>query len=75
MHSVQLYIHTNFCTYVKDIQGMPISGNFMISFDVESLFINILLDECIDLAVRVTHFYFTLALLRFGGVFLTTYNY
>lgn len=39
----------------------------MISFDVESLFINILLDECIDLAVRVTHFYFTLALLRFGG--------
>ena len=54
---------------------MPISGNFMISFDVESLFINILLDECIDLAVRVTHFYITLALLRFGGVFLTTYNY
>ena len=54
---LQLYIPTNYCaqdsfTFVNEIQDIPLSGNFMVSFDVESLFTNILLDECIDLAVR-----------------------
>ena len=37
---------------VNEIQDIPLSGNFMVSFDVESLFTNIPFDECIDLAVR-----------------------
>ena len=49
---LQLYIPTNYCaqdsfTFVNEIQDIPLSGNFMVSFDVESLFTNIPLDECI----------------------------
>ena len=54
---LQPYIPDNYCTqdsfsFVTEIQGIPLSGNLMVSFDVESLFTNIPLDECIDLAVR-----------------------
>ena len=55
---LQPYIPTiNYCTqdsfiFVNEIQDIPLSGNFMVSFDVESLFTNIPLNECIDLAVR-----------------------
>ena len=38
--------------FVTEIQDIPLAGNFMVSFDVESLFTNIPLDECIDLAVH-----------------------
>ena len=54
---LQPYIPSNYCTqdsftFVKEIQDIPLSGNFMVSFDVESLFTNIPLDECIDIVVR-----------------------
>ena len=54
---LQPYIRTNYCTqdsftFVNEIQDIPLSGNFIVSFDVESFFTNIPLDECIDLAVR-----------------------
>ena len=39
-------------TFVQDIQSLSISRKFMVSFDVESLFTNIPLEECIDLAVN-----------------------
>ena len=57
MLSITPYIPDNYCTqdsfsFVNEIQDIPLSGNFMVSFDVESLFTNIPLDECIDLAVR-----------------------
>jgi len=38
----------------NEILDIPLSGNFMVSFDVESLYTNIPLNECIDLAVRYT---------------------
>ena len=37
---------------VRDIQDVPMYGKFLVSFDVESLFTNIPLEECIDLAVK-----------------------
>ena len=51
------YIPTEHCasdtfTFVQDIQGLTMHGNFMVSFDVVSLFTNIPLEECIDLAVK-----------------------
>ena len=54
---LQPYISDNHCTqdsftFVNEIKDIPLSGNFMVSFDVESLLTNIPLDECIDLAVR-----------------------
>ena len=39
-------------TFVQDIQPLSMFGKFMVSFDVESLFTNIPLEECIDLAVN-----------------------
>ena len=39
-------------TFVREIQNLRLSGNFMVSFDVESLFTNIPLNECIDLEVK-----------------------
>ena len=39
-------------TFDKDIQGLTMHGKFLVSFDIESLFTNIPLEECIDLAVR-----------------------
>ena len=38
-------------SFVHEINQLPTSGKFMVSFDVESLFTSIPLDECIDLAV------------------------
>ena len=46
------YCATDTFTFVQDIQSLSISRKFMVSFDVESLFTNIPLEECIDLAVN-----------------------
>ena len=51
------HIPTDYCatdtfTFVQDIQSLSMSRMFMVSFDVESLFTNIPLEECIDLAVN-----------------------
>ena len=43
---------TDTFTFVQDIQPLSMLGKFMVSFDVESLFTNIPLEECIDLAVN-----------------------
>ena len=37
--------------FVHDVNQLPTSGKFMVSFDVEILFTSIPLDECIDSAV------------------------
>ena len=39
-------------TFVQEINNLPMFGKFLISFDVESLFTNIPLEECIDLVVK-----------------------
>ena len=39
-------------SFVRYIQDVPMYGKFFVSFDVESLFTNIPLEECIDLAVK-----------------------
>ena len=49
----QLYFSSNYCTQdsftsVNQIQDIHLSCYFMVSFDVESLFTNKPLDECID---------------------------
>ena len=38
-------------TFVREINELASSGKFMVSFDVESLFTNIPLEECVNLAV------------------------
>ena len=38
-------------TFVREINELPLSGKFMVSFDVESLFTNVPLEECVNLAV------------------------
>ncbi|XP_068685084.1 uncharacterized protein [Montipora foliosa] len=38
-------------TFVREINELPLSAKFMVSFDVESLFTNIPLEECVNLAV------------------------
>ena len=38
-------------TFVREINELPLSGKFIVSFDVESLFTNIPLEECVNLAV------------------------
>ena len=43
---------TDTFTFVQDIQSLSMFSKFMVSFDVESLFTNIPLEECIDLAVN-----------------------
>ena len=43
---------TDTFTFVQEIQSLSMFGKFMVSFDVESLFTNIPLEECIDLAVN-----------------------
>ena len=43
---------TDTFTFVQDIQSLSMFGKFMVSFDVESLFTNIPLEECIDQAVN-----------------------
>ena len=43
---------TDTFTFVQDIQSLAMFGKFMVSFDVESLFTNIPLEKCIDLAVN-----------------------
>ena len=54
---LQPHIPFNYCTqdsftFAGEIQNLRLSGNFMVSLDVESLFTNIPLNECIDLAVK-----------------------
>ena len=39
-------------TFVCEIQELYMSGNFMVLFDVESLFTNVPQNECIDLVVK-----------------------
>ena len=39
-------------TFVQEINNLPMFGKCLISFDVESLFTNIPLEECLDLAVK-----------------------
>ena len=39
-------------TFVQEINNLPMFGKFLTSFDVESLFTNVPLEECIDLAVK-----------------------
>ena len=39
-------------TFVQEINNLPMFGKFLICFDVESLFTNIPLEECINLAVK-----------------------
>lgn len=39
-------------SFVHEINQLSTSGKFMVSFDVESLFTSIPLDECIDIAIR-----------------------
>ncbi|XP_078355795.1 uncharacterized protein LOC144640561 [Oculina patagonica] len=51
-HIPSYYCTQDSFTFVNEIKDMPVSGNFMVSFDVESLFTNIPLDESIDLAVK-----------------------
>ena len=51
------HIPTDYCatdtfTFVQDSQSLSMSRKLMVSFDVESLFNNIPLEECIDLAVN-----------------------
>ena len=43
---------TDTFTFVQDIQSLSMFGKFMVYFDVESLFTNIPLEECIGLAVN-----------------------
>ena len=46
------YSATDTFTFVQNIQSLSTSRKFIVSFDVESLFTNIPLEECIDLAVN-----------------------
>ena len=46
------YNATDTFTFVQKNNNLPMFGKFLISFDVESLFTNIPLEECIDLAVK-----------------------
>lgn len=39
-------------SFVQEINQLSASGKFMVSFDVESLFTSIPLDDCIDLAIK-----------------------
>ena len=45
-------IATDTFTFVQEINNLPMFGKLLISFDVESLFTNIPLEECIDLAAQ-----------------------
>ena len=51
-HTPTEHCATDTYTFVQDIQSLSMFGKFMVSFDVESLFTNIPLEECIDLAVN-----------------------
>ena len=45
------YVASDTFTFVCEINRLSMEGKFMVSFDVESLFTNIPLSECTDLAV------------------------
>ena len=56
-HLLTPHVPTDYCatdtfTFVQEIQSLSMYSKFMVSFDVESLFTNIPLEECIDLAVN-----------------------
>ncbi|XP_020906008.1 uncharacterized protein LOC110244161 [Exaiptasia diaphana] len=46
-------VHDSF-SFVKEINDLDTNNRFMVSFDIVSLFTNIPLEECIDLAVKYT---------------------
>ncbi|XP_078364013.1 uncharacterized protein LOC144648271 [Oculina patagonica] len=50
-HIPSEYVASDTFTFVREINDLSMEGKFMVSFDVESLFTNIPLSECIDLAV------------------------
>ena len=50
-HIPSEYVASDTFTFVREINGLSMKGKFMVSFDVESLFPNIPLSKCIDLAV------------------------
>jgi len=45
------YVASDTFTFVREFKGLSMEGKFMVSFDVESLFTNIPLSECIDLVI------------------------
>ena len=51
-HIPSTFIASDSFTFVKEINDLSLHGMFMVSFDVESLFTNIPLDDCINLAVK-----------------------
>ncbi|XP_068697770.1 uncharacterized protein [Montipora foliosa] len=51
-HIPSTFIASDSFTFVKEINELSLHGMFMVSFDVESLFTNIPLDDCINLAVK-----------------------
>ena len=58
-HTFQLITVPQTLISVQDIQSLSMSRKFLVSFDVESLFTNLSLEECIDVIdqkrVRVFH--------------------
>jgi len=50
-HIPSEYVASDTLTFVCEINGLSMEGKFMVSFDVESLFTNIPLSECIDQVV------------------------
>ena len=51
-HIPSTFIASDSFIFVKEINDLSLHGIFMVSFDVESLFTNIPLDDCINLAVK-----------------------
>ena len=52
LHIPSTFIASDSFTFVKEINDLSLHGMFMVTFDVESLFTNIPLDDCINLAVK-----------------------
>ena len=46
------FIASDSFNFVKEINDLSLHGKFVVSFDVESLFTNIPLEECLNLAVK-----------------------
>ena len=51
-HIPSTFITSDSFTFVKEINDISTQGTFMVSFDVESLFTNIPLEECSNLAIK-----------------------
>ena len=52
-HIPSTFIASDSFTFVKEINDLSLHGMFMVSFDVESLFTNIPLDDCINTTAAV----------------------